>query len=103
MGARARCETAALADHVDAWRGGHLGPHELSDHIHEFHNGAARELFGLYTHVHPSQLVARAVANGLLSETEVPAALLTKLSRSIEFYRAERAAPVTDDPDSEDE
>ena len=94
-------ELRLLADHVDEWRGGRLGPHELSDHIHAFHNGAARELYGLYTRVHPAQLVARAVANELLSENEVHAALLTKLSRSIEFYRVDRAA-MTDDPVSED-
>ena len=95
-------ELRLLSNHFDDWRGGRLGPHELSECIHAFHDGAARALYVLYTRVHPAQLVARGVAYDVISETEIPSALLAKLSQSIEFFRADRAAPATDDSDLEE-
>lgn len=87
-------ELASLASSFDEWNAGRLGAHELSDRVHEFHHGAARELYGLYTRVHTSQLVARAVGLGVLSETEVPEALLAELAQSIEYYRTEPQPPL---------
>jgi hypothetical protein len=95
-------ELTLLADQVDEWRAGQLGPHELSDRIHTFHNGAARELYGLYTRIHPSQLVARAVAHELLAESDLAPGLAAKLAQSIEYYRADRAPPVAEDAESDD-
>lgn len=84
------------------WRAGDISPHELSDRIHRFHNGAARELYVRYTSpIHPSQLVARAVAAGILQEGEVPAELLPALASTIEFHRTDRPSgvPETDEDD----
>lgn len=93
-------ELSVLAASFDQWRAGSIGPHELSDRIHTFHHGAARELYGLYTRVHPTQLVARAVGLQVLSDTEVPPSLLEALATSIEYYRTQLDAPHDDD-DSE--
>jgi hypothetical protein len=90
-------ELTQLSDAFAAWRAGQLGPHELSDRIHEFHNGAARDLYGLYTRVHPSQLVARAIGRGLVSDRDAPSSLVAKLAKSVEFYRAEESLLESDE------
>ncbi len=41
-------ELEKLGADVDRWRAGEIDPFELSDLIHRFHNGTARELYGLY-------------------------------------------------------
>ena len=81
-------ELARLDAAFGAWRGGRLSPYELSDRIHRFHDGVARDLHGLYTRIDPTATVARAVALGFLATAEVPATLLAKLSPAIEFYRS---------------
>jgi hypothetical protein len=90
-------ELSTLAASFDQWKPGAIGPRELSDRIHTFHHGAARELYGLYTRVHPPQLVARAVGLHVLSDTEVPPPLLEALASSIEYYRAQPDVPQDDD------
>jgi hypothetical protein len=92
-------ELTTLAASFDEWKAGRLGPHDLSDRIHRFHDDAARGLYSLYTRVHSSQLVARAVGRGVLTEADVPADLLGDLARTIEYYRLERQSP-TDDAES---
>lgn len=94
-------ELTALAVSFDQWKSGDIGPHELSDRIHSFHHGAARELYGLYTRVHPPELVARAIGLGVLSEAEVPAPLLQALVGGIEYYRTRAIA--ADDHEDEPE
>jgi hypothetical protein len=96
-------ELLSLAVCFDEWKAGTLGPHELSDRIHKFHHGAAREQYGLYTRAHPSQLVARAVGLGVLAESDVPAAVLVELARSIEYYRTELQPPLDDDTSTSNE
>ena len=90
-------ELKLLAGSFAEWKAGELGPHELSDRIHTFHHGAARGLYGLYTRVHPPELVARAVGLGLLSEDEVPPHLREALANGIQYYRSEPQAPLDDD------
>ena len=93
-------ELTALAASFAEWKTGGLGPHELSDRIHTFHYGAARDLYGLYTRVRPPELVARAVGLGIVSEDEVPPDLREALANGIQYYRSESEAPL-DDSDSE--
>ena len=70
--------------------------------MHSFHHGAARELYGRYTRVHPPQLVARAVGLHVLSDTEVPPALLEVFASGIEYYRSRPDALQDDDSESHD-
>jgi hypothetical protein len=74
------------------WRAGQRSPHEVSAAIHAFHDGVARELYGLYTHADAAPVVARAIAIGLLGEGEVPAELRERLRGAVEFYRGRTAA-----------
>ena len=69
------------------WREGEIGPSELSDLIHEFHEDAARAVHGTYTNLDEEQSVARAIGIGLLRQGEVPEEIRKRLSSSIDFYR----------------
>lgn len=86
-------ELAKLEAEFARWRSGEIDPFELSDRIHQFHDGAARDLYVLYGRVHSTQTVARAVACQILQEDEVPAELLDALARSLQFYREQMAEP----------
>lgn len=94
-------ELRTLDASFDAWKMAQLTPHALSARIHEFHHGPARDLYVLYTRIHPSQLVARAVAHGLLAEDEVPDSLLSELAAAIDYYRREPSIPTEDHDEGE--
>ena len=85
-------ELAALEGRFGEWRAGGIGPHELSDAIHEFHEGASRRLFVFYTQVDPRIVVARAIAYGILKKEEVPYGIVPKLAQMIAYYRDELEA-----------
>ncbi len=91
-------ELARLEASFRAWRAGQISPSALSDRIHAFHHGPARDLYVLYTRVPPETLVARAVASAILREDEIPPDLVARLARQIAAYRAERTplAPLGD-------
>jgi hypothetical protein len=80
-----------LADAFDGWRAGKISNGELSDRIHRFHDGTAREIFKSYSHRLVEQPLARAIAEGVLDRSQVPGELLEYLAGAIEFYEAEDA------------
>lgn len=86
-------ELAKLHDQFDRWRQGQLSAFDLSNVIHEFHNGAARDLFVVYNRLQPTHAVARAVALGIVLRAEVPPELLASLAGAIEFYSIESQPP----------
>ncbi len=69
------------------WRDGQIGPTELSDFIHEFHDGSSRAVYKTYTILKRDQLVARAIGIGLLREDEVSEEIREMLSDSIAYFR----------------
>jgi hypothetical protein len=76
-----------LERHFAEWREGQIGPCELSDFIHEFHDGWARAVYKTYSILKREQLVARALGIGLVREDEVSEELREMLSDSIAFFR----------------
>jgi hypothetical protein len=80
-------ELARLEEEFREWRKGRRSPHDVSGSIHEFHDGVARELYGLYTHLDAESVVARAIAFRLLEEDEIPPELRRRLDGRVEFYR----------------
>ena len=64
---------------VDGVRAGSLNVFDLNERIHEFHNGAARELWKFYNHLEAPLIVASALDRGYLKPAEVPTALREKL------------------------
>lgn len=75
-----------LRAEFDRWERGQIDPFELSDQIHRFHQGPARDLWVRYTTNPLDPQVAYAVVSGILSKEEVPSELLQYLARWISFY-----------------
>lgn len=75
-----------LHDRFHDWLKDRIDAFALSDAIHEFHNGAARDLYVFYTRGKPEVEVARVVARGVLSRDEVPVPIVEELGPLIEFF-----------------
>ena len=80
-------ELDSLFKDFEAWKREELDPFELSDKIHEFHQKPSRELFKWYTDQHPDFPVAKATADGILSEQEVGEEILSILEGLIPLRR----------------
>jgi len=67
-------ELAKLYDQFRKWDAGVLSPFELTDAIHNFHKGPARELYVRYgmSGGKGDCLVARAIARGFITKEEIP-------------------------------
>jgi hypothetical protein len=82
-----RRELQPIAAGFDEWRRGSVDTWELCDRIHEFHNGAARRLFNLYTDRDPTTAVAHAIHTGVIPRDQVPEELLEHLENALALYR----------------
>jgi hypothetical protein len=60
---------------------------ELSDRIHEFHNGVSRDLYSRYTGSNPLPVVCAAIAAGILSEESLGPSLRKKIGPVIQAFR----------------
>ena len=76
-----------LYDEFGAWRSGKISSSELSDRIHKFHTGRARDIYTLFSDSKPDLVVARALNMGIIAEDEVPADVRKAIARSIETFR----------------
>ena len=86
--AELRRELQSLAVQFDQWKTGALDSFALSDLIHEFQNGPARELFNRYTGGMLELTVAHAIARGIVPRDEVAPEVLAALSRQLAFYES---------------
>lgn len=76
------------------WEHGDLPSGELSDLIHRFHQGPARDLWVRYNSRMLETVVAYAIVAGVLDRTKVAPEVLDFLARPIQFYESEqRASP----------
>jgi len=80
-----------VAEAFKRWEHGGLDSGEMSDLIHRFHQGPARELFLRYNASNLVAPVAHAIAVGIVDRTAVPGELLEHLTGMIEFYEKELA------------
>lgn len=71
----------------ERWAADRLSAFELTDRIHGFHDGTARELYNRYSRLDPVSAVAAAIARGLLDERTIDAALLEQLQPDIACFR----------------
>lgn len=69
----------ALEGEFKQWRGKKISAFELSELIHKFHNGIARDLWSFYTTGHAELSVKHAIVEGIILETELRAGILEKL------------------------
>jgi hypothetical protein len=79
-----------LALNFDQWRGNKITCWELSDLIHQFHNGISRELYNTYGHNgHDTILISRAVAQKLIQLDEVPSEVRELVVKGLAIYNDE--------------
>ena len=78
-----------LSESFDRWKEGQTGSGELSEMIHDFNRGPARELFKKYNGPMQNLMVASAIAGGVLEKDEVPRELLEQLAELIDFCEKE--------------
>ena len=74
-----------VAAAFEEWRAGQLGSGELTERIHDFHQGPARELFKRYYSGPLEYAVAQAIVVGVLDRKAVPADVLEHCKGAIEF------------------
>ena len=77
---------APLAEAFERWKVRAASSVEISDLIHEFHEGPSRQLWGTYTALEPDALVARAVALAVLARKSLPPDVAAALAHNIEAF-----------------
>lgn len=70
---------SGLEEQFRRWRSGEIGPHDLAEAIHQFHQGPSRELWLRYSDKQAGLAALHAVANGVVNATEVAPDLLAAL------------------------
>ena len=82
----------SLCQKVQAVGEGELGSGELSEIIHQFHQGPARELWVRYNTPRLEMAVAFAITTGLLARDTIPGELLEHLRGAMRFYEGQAAS-----------
>ncbi len=93
-------ELSKLETEFCRWRAGEIDAHELSDRIHRFHQGPARQLFSKYGHSNLDFAVAHAVHRGLITEDEAGADGIEMLRIHLDFLRDRENGDSAQPPDS---
>jgi hypothetical protein len=78
-----------VAEAFKRWERGELDSAELTEIIHRFHQGPARDLFDRYNTPNLEMTVAYAIAAGILDRGTIPAELLDHLAGALRFYESE--------------
>ena len=78
-----------IAAAFEEWKAGEKSCGELSDMIHEYHQGIFRDLFNRYNVLSPDLLVPHAIATGILDKQNVPSEILKHFGKIIETYEKE--------------
>ena len=86
-----------LRAQFDRWARGESSG-ELSDSIHEFHQGPLRQLFARYNSGMPDAAVAHAIVSGFINRSDVPPTVLAHLARALAFYESQREASEESPP-----
>ena len=71
----------ALEEQFRRWRSGEIGPHDLNDAIHAFHQGPSRQLWVRYSDGLDDMALAFAVKHGIVAEHEIEPDLLVIVKR----------------------
>lgn len=69
----------SLEGNFKQWRKNEISAFELSELIHKFHNGIARDLWGLYSNGHTEMIVRRTIENGTILKAEISPGILERL------------------------
>jgi len=79
-----------LESHFRRWQSGEISPHELNDLIHKHHDGISRDLWKIYRHP-PETTVPMAIANGTLSEDEIPEEVKDYVTEKVDSFSKEES------------
>ncbi|MFO8053003.1 MAG: hypothetical protein R6U54_03480 [Candidatus Omnitrophota bacterium] len=77
----------SLEEKFGQWKKNKITSFELSDSIHKFHNGIARDLWSFYRNGDDEMIVVHAVAKGILSREEIKGALWPKIEQKVNMLR----------------
>ena len=77
----------SLGEKFKQWNKNKITTFELSDFIHQFHNGISRDLWSFYASGHSETATRMALAKGVISKTEISAGILEKLKVSKIFLK----------------
>lgn len=80
-----------LRAQFDRWQRGEITAGDLNDLIHEFHQGASREVWKKYATNHLEPAIGYAVATGILQREELPPDLLEHVAALVEYYEVDRS------------
>src|SRR5262245_24425905 len=75
---------AELENEFRRWRGREINAFDLSEVIHRFHQGEARDLFSKYSPSSLEIVVARSIHDGILSKDEAGPDVLECLAEHLE-------------------
>lgn len=80
-----------LSKKFDDWKNGKIDCWNLSDHIHEFHNGISRDLFNAYNckSVHPTYMISRALVKKLIQKEDIPPEALPHVENCTSLFEEE--------------
>jgi len=85
-------ELAALRGDFDRWQRGEITAFDVSEAIHRFHQGPARDLYVAYTRAHPKAAVVHAIQNKILDRTQIAPDVLKELAGALSMYEASESA-----------
>ena len=74
------------------WRAGKESPFELSERIHQFHHGIARQLYILAGHMHGEAILLEAIEQGEIHQEELSLLLWEYVSPRIKIRRHVKTA-----------
>lgn len=78
-----------LAQQFDEWRNHQINGFELTELIHQYHDGISRDLFKIYNYSKDEvYLLARAVHFGFLNNEEIPTDFVKKITALRKYLNA---------------
>lgn len=82
-----------VAGDFDRWRRGELNSFDLTERVHRFHNGPAREIYNRFEYRNSTLLfvVGGAVGEGLIAKEEIPPDVLPYVDRLLAILREDLA------------
>ena len=81
-------ELANLASRFDEWRAGKITVWDLTELVHKYHNGPARELYKRYHNLPHSTPIAHAVARGILTMRTIPDSIWPYVEKETQFLQS---------------
>jgi hypothetical protein len=88
-----RAALQPLANDFRRWQDGDIDSFDLKALIHDFHQGAGREIYLRYDTADPAPQVANAIVSGSLDSSAISPEVMANLERLIEFMKAQAEAP----------